>query len=66
MINDRYVLKLDTWDLCDGDGIAVLNLADGQGVASMYYAEESDRYWILSKSGYYYVRTDRWNGSVNR
>ena len=62
VINDRYVLKYDTWDLCDGDGIAVLNLADGQGVNSMYYAEESDRYWILSKSGYYYVL----DGSLER
>ena len=55
VINDRYALKYDTWELCDGDGNTVRTLGDGQGVAAMYYAEDSDRYWIRTNTGYCYV-----------
>lgn len=65
-LNDRYFIRdqsFTSFKLPDPNSVydkadqstPVVDLSEGGGVQRMFYSEESDQYWVISKTGYYYA-----------
>lgn len=54
-LNDQYVIDSE-YKVYDKDDMStpVVELSDGGGVSRMFYSEESDQYWVISQTRYYY------------